>query len=103
MRITKPMVAMLAALSEGEQSGYDLMKATGLKSGLVYPMLARLAAQGLVASEIRRYPPLLGQEKRCYTLTEPGRRLLANSPFPTSVEQMSPSDDAMVTVSNTDA
>jgi len=31
--------------------GYELMKATGVHSGTLYPMLARLAEQGLVVSE----------------------------------------------------
>ena len=30
--------------------GYDLMKAAGLPSGTLYPLLARLQARGLVAS-----------------------------------------------------
>jgi len=34
-----------------DRYGYDLMKATNLPSGTLYPMLARLQAEGLVTSE----------------------------------------------------
>ena len=33
-----------------QRYGYDLMKAAGLPSGTLYPLLARLQARGLVAS-----------------------------------------------------
>jgi PadR family transcriptional regulator, regulatory protein PadR len=36
--------------------GYDLMKAAGLPSGTLYPMLARLQDQGLVTSEWESQP-----------------------------------------------
>jgi PadR family transcriptional regulator PadR len=45
--------ALLAALLERAQTwrhGYDLAKATGLKSGTLYPLLMRLSEQGLLES-----------------------------------------------------
>jgi PadR family transcriptional regulator PadR len=45
--------ALLAALLERSQSwrhGYDLSKATGIKSGTLYPLLMRLTEQGLLDS-----------------------------------------------------
>ncbi|SOE19084.1 PadR family transcriptional regulator [Streptomyces sp. OK228] len=45
--------------------GYDLMKATGLQSGTLYPLLARLKDEGLVDS--RWEPPgENGQRPRVY-------------------------------------
>jgi PadR family transcriptional regulator PadR len=48
------MLALLAELSSGAREwrhGYDLMKATGLLSGTLYPLLMRMTDQGLVESE----------------------------------------------------
>jgi PadR family transcriptional regulator, regulatory protein PadR len=45
--------ALLAALLERPQTwrhGYDLSKATGLRSGTLYPLLMRLSEQGLLES-----------------------------------------------------
>jgi PadR family transcriptional regulator PadR len=50
-RPSKQMIALLAELSNGAQEwrhGYDLMKATGLLSGTLYPLLMRMTDQGLV-------------------------------------------------------
>lgn len=48
------MLALLAELSSGAHNsrhGYDLMKATGLLSGTLYPLLMRMTDQGLVEAE----------------------------------------------------
>lgn len=71
------MVAALAVLAEGQRCGYDVMKATGLKSGLVYPLLARLVDRGLAMVVVLRYPPDVGEAKKYYTLTEEGKRVAA--------------------------
>jgi PadR family transcriptional regulator, regulatory protein PadR len=52
--------------------GYDLMKAAGLPSGTLYPLLARLQAAGLVASAWET-PHQDGQRpRRYYQLTGEG-------------------------------
>ena len=54
MKLTGPLERVLRAfLADGSARhyGYDLMKAAGLASGTLYPMLARLQDQGLVISE----------------------------------------------------
>jgi DNA-binding PadR family transcriptional regulator len=59
MKLTGPLErvlrAFLADLSASHY-GYDLMKAAGLPSGTLYPMLARLQDQGLVTSEWEPQP-----------------------------------------------
>jgi PadR family transcriptional regulator len=53
MRLTRPLERLLRVLladPSAPRYGYDLMKATGLASGTLYPMLARLQTQGLVAA-----------------------------------------------------
>lgn len=44
-------LAILTALVEGANYGFDVMAATGLPSGTVYPILSRLERDGLVRSK----------------------------------------------------
>ena len=44
-------IALLKALESGNRYGLDLMAATDLPSGTVYPQLGRLEARGLVRAE----------------------------------------------------
>jgi PadR family transcriptional regulator, regulatory protein PadR len=55
--------------------GYDLMKATGLPSGTLYPMLARLEAQRLVASAWETPRQDGERPRRYYQLTGEGIRV----------------------------
>ena len=53
MKLTRPLERVLRAfLADPSEPryGYDLMKASGLPSGTLYPMLSRLQGQGLVSS-----------------------------------------------------
>ena len=69
------MLALLRLLREkapGWIHGYDLMKATGLKSGTLYPLLMRITEQGLVEAEWRD-PIAPGRPPRhAYRLTAQG-------------------------------
>ena len=51
MRSTYSTALVLEALSHGYHYGFDIMEATGLPSGTVYPLLRRLEDQGLLTSE----------------------------------------------------
>jgi len=54
MKLTGPLERVLRVLLDDTSApryGYDLMKAARLPSGTLYPMLARLKADGLVTSE----------------------------------------------------
>ena len=54
MKLTGPLERVLRVLTAdpaAQHYGYDLMKAAGLPSGTLYPMLARLQQEGLVQSE----------------------------------------------------
>lgn len=48
--MTYATARVLQALDEGISHGFDIAEATGLRGGTVYPILRRLAAEGLVAS-----------------------------------------------------
>ncbi len=53
MKLTGPLERVLRAFLADPavpRYGYDLMKASGLPSGTLYPMLSRLQEQGLVSS-----------------------------------------------------
>jgi PadR family transcriptional regulator, regulatory protein PadR len=74
-RPSKQMLLLLEALSVQAQQwrhGYDLMKATGLLSGTLYPLLMRMTDQGLVEAEWRE-PVQPGRPARhAYRLTAKG-------------------------------
>lgn len=50
---TRAVLAILAAQPQAWRYGYDLSRDTGLKSGTLYPLLIRLADQGLLEAEWR--------------------------------------------------
>jgi PadR family transcriptional regulator PadR len=68
--------ALLDAPSD-ETYGYELAKATGLASGVIYPILRRLEDEGVVVS---RWEEITGSDesprrRRFYCLTGEGRRV----------------------------
>jgi DNA-binding PadR family transcriptional regulator len=50
VRLTRPSALVLVALSRGVRHGFDVLDATGLPSGTVYPILRRFETAGLVKS-----------------------------------------------------
>jgi len=75
------------ALDRGFRHGFDILDATGLPSGTVYPILRRLEQDGLAASRWEN-PKTAQREqrppRRYYTLTRAGGELveLARARFP---------------------
>src|SRR5262245_16203791 len=75
-------VAILHAIADGNRFGFDIMDATGLTSGTVYPTLDRFEALGLVTSKWEdartarrdKRPP-----RRYFDLTAAGARELAGA------------------------
>jgi DNA-binding PadR family transcriptional regulator len=82
MNVTYPTTLVLQALALGHRHGFDVMDATDLPSGTVYPILRRLEAEGLVRSRWERQeiaqregrPP-----RRDYELTGAGEEWLAKA------------------------
>jgi hypothetical protein len=75
-------VGVLKAIAAGVRHGFDVMDATGLPSGTVYPILGRLDRAGLVRS--RWEAPALAQRdkrppRRYYEISSAGARALALS------------------------
>ena len=81
MKLTYPTALVLQALARGFHHGFDIMDATGLPSGTVYPILRRLDREGLLRStweaqaiaQREQRPP-----RRYYELTSAGESLLAD-------------------------
>jgi DNA-binding PadR family transcriptional regulator len=73
---------VLQALTQGHRFGFDVMDATGLPSGTVYPALRRLEAQGLVESSWEGDEPARRANRprrRYYQLTRSGREQLVEA------------------------
>ena len=73
---------MLQALARGHEFGFDIMEATGLPSGTIYPALRRLESAGFVHSDwedAARARRAGRPRRRYYRLTRPGREQLAEA------------------------
>jgi DNA-binding PadR family transcriptional regulator len=82
LRFTYPTAIVLLAVSRGFRHGFDIIDASGLKSGTVYPILRRLEESGLLrarweaVAEARdaQRPP-----RRYYQITGAGQRALQDA------------------------
>lgn len=75
MKLTGPLERVLRAFVADPAKpryGYDLMKASGLPSGTLYPMLGRLQEQGLVSSAWEPTGADGRPARRYYQLTDEG-------------------------------
>lgn len=77
MRLTVPVAKVVSALladPDAERYGLDLMKATGLPSGTLYPVLQRLQQAGWVAAHWEAIDPAAEGRpaRRYYRLTPQG-------------------------------
>ena len=82
MALSYSALFVLQALAQGHHFGFDVMDATGLPSGTVYPLLRRLEASGLVASswESDADARKAGRpRRRNYQLTKLGRAQLVEA------------------------
>ena len=90
LNLTYPTALVLQALATGFHYGFDIMDATGLPSGTVYPILRRLDREGLLESTWEPHRAAQGEQRpprRYYALTSPGQKMRASamSRFPTLV------------------
>ena len=82
IRLTRPTAQVLAALGKGVRHGFDIIDATGLPSGTVYPILHRLEHANLVRAQWE--PVIRAREeqrppRRYYELTGAGAKALAEA------------------------
>src|SRR5438876_12333063 len=74
--------AILQALANGYQYGFDIMDVTGLPSGTVYPALRRLEDTGFVESKWEKHEIAqkeLRPPRKYYELTRDGEEALAEA------------------------
>jgi PadR family transcriptional regulator PadR len=82
VHLTYPTTLVLHTLATGLRHGFDVIDATGLASGTVYPILRRLEREALVSAswedaaiaQEERRPP-----RRYYELTAAGKAVLATA------------------------
>jgi DNA-binding PadR family transcriptional regulator len=82
VRLTHSTALVLQALLAGREHGFDIMDATGLPSGTVYPILRRLDADGVVRSRWEKDGLARREQRpprRCYELTSGGAVLARES------------------------
>jgi len=80
IRMTHITALVLRAIGDGYRYGFDIMDATGLASGTVYPALRRIERAGLLRSRWEAATAALDSgrpRRRLYELTAEGRRSLA--------------------------
>lgn len=82
MPLSLSAIAVLGAVSRSVRYGFDIMDATGLPSGTVYPVLGRLERDGYVRSKWESQA-VAQRDKRprrkYYEITAAGSRALATS------------------------
>lgn len=78
MRRTYALVQLALALMQdpsGKHWGYQLSKSSGIRSGVMYPLLSRMLAEGLLQDGWEDVDPTKTKRppRRYYTLTDEGR------------------------------
>jgi PadR family transcriptional regulator, regulatory protein PadR len=82
LNLTFPTALVLQALARGFHYGFDIMDATGLPSGTVYPILRRLDREGLLKSTWEKQAAAQREQRpprRYYEITAPGQEMLAGA------------------------
>lgn len=67
---SRQVAAALIADPNGQHWGYQLSKTTGIRSGVLYPIIHRMLDEGWLSDswELGRH----GRPRRCYRVTEEG-------------------------------
>ncbi len=86
--LTYPTAAVLLAIRNGHRYGFDIMDATGLPDGTVYPILRRLERRGVLEGNWEEKEEAKAEQRpqrRYYELTPVGEGSMADveARFPT--------------------
>ncbi len=82
VNLTYSTALVLLALAHGHHHGFDIMDATGLPSGTVYPILRRLDREGLLTSSWEKAAAAQREQRpprRNYSLAPAGEAKLAEA------------------------
>ena len=72
--LTYPTAAVLLAIRSGYRYGFDIMDATGLPDGTVYPILRRLERRGVLEGDWE-------DEEKAHAEARPARRYYRLTPL----------------------
>ena len=78
--LTYPTAAVLLAIRGGHRYGFDIMDATGLPDGTVYPILRRLERRGVLSGDWEHETDARSEQRpqrRYYELTAIGHESMA--------------------------
>ena len=81
-RLTFSTAIVLQAIAAGYRYGFDIMDATGLPSGTVYPALRRLDRDGLLTSNWEDREEALAEQRpprRYYEVSDTGHLTLSDA------------------------
>lgn len=81
-RLTYPTAAVLIAIEAGHRYGFDVMDATGLPDGTVYPILRRLEDNGALVAKWEAEDEARADrrpQRRYYRLTPEGATAVAEA------------------------
>jgi PadR family transcriptional regulator, regulatory protein PadR len=82
LNLTYPTALVLQALARGFHHGFDIMDATGLPSGTVYPILRRLDREGYLKSAWETQAAAQREQRparRYYEITGAGEAMLTEA------------------------
>lgn len=82
LRITYSTAIVLLAVNRGFRHGFDIMDASGLKSGTVYPVLRRLEDAGMLRAKWEAVADARDAQRpprRYYQMTGAGMKALADA------------------------
>ena len=83
---TRAVLRALVADPRVWRHGYDIARVTALRSGTLYPMLARLADRGLLEARWEEDAPTHRPRRHLYRLSGAGAALAASLPVETGYE-----------------
>jgi len=82
VKLTHTSALILQTIGAGYRYGFDVMEATGLPSGTVYPALRRLEQLGLIQSTWEKESKALAEQRparKYYKLTAAGEKTLVKA------------------------
>jgi len=82
VRLSHTAALILQTVDQGCRYGFDIMDATGLPSGTVYPALRRMQAEGLISSQWESEKKATAEQRparKYYRITRAGSEVLEQS------------------------
>lgn len=81
-KLSHTAALILQTIDNGASYGFDIMDATGLPSGTVYPALRRMETEGLISSQWEAEKKAIAEQRparKYYRVTRTGAQVLEQS------------------------